>query len=105
MTSFFGVPVDVMFRLISGLSGVLTPVLGGVAAVAAIIVFTMAVRAVLMPLSFRAMRGQAVQARLAPQLVDLPDEEAALRAEHAIRNYDPCISCATHFLKFNMEHG
>jgi YidC/Oxa1 family membrane protein insertase len=68
MTSFFGVPVDVMFRLISGLSGVLTPVLGGVAAVAAIIVFTMAVRAVLMPLSFRAMRGQAVQARLAPQL-------------------------------------
>lgn len=68
MTSFFGVPVDVMFRLISGLSGALTPVLGGVAAVAAIIVFTMAVRAVLMPLSFRAMRGQAVQARLAPQL-------------------------------------
>src|SRR5579864_7180402 len=68
MTNFFGVPVDVMFRLISGLSGVLTPVLGGVAAVAAIIVFTMAVRAVLMPLSFRAMRGQAVQARLAPQL-------------------------------------
>lgn len=38
-------------------------------------------------------------ARLAPQLVTLPDEEAALRAEHAIRNYDPCISCATHFLK------
>ena len=68
MTNFFGVPVDVMFRLISGLSGVLTPVLGGVAGVAAIIVFTMAVRAVLMPLSFRAMRGQAVQARLAPQL-------------------------------------
>ena len=35
---------------------------------AAIIVFTMAVRAVLVPLSFRAMRGQAVQARLAPAL-------------------------------------
>src|SRR5579863_10341203 len=68
MTSLFGVPVDAMYHLISGLTGVLTPVLGGVAAVAAIIVFTMAVRAVLGPLSFRAMRGQAVQARLAPEL-------------------------------------
>jgi YidC/Oxa1 family membrane protein insertase len=68
MTSLFGVPVDAMYHLISGLTGVLTPVLGGVAAVAAIIVFTMAVRAALVPLSFRAMRGQAVQARLAPEL-------------------------------------
>jgi YidC/Oxa1 family membrane protein insertase len=68
MTSFLGVPVDVVYRLVSGLTGFLTPVLGGVAAVAAIIALTMAVRAVLMPLSFRAMRGQAAQARLAPQL-------------------------------------
>ena len=28
----------------------------------------------------------------------LPDEELRLRSEQAIRNYDPCISCATHFL-------
>jgi coenzyme F420-reducing hydrogenase alpha subunit len=41
--------------------------------------------------------------RLAPQLVQLSDEEAALRAENVIRNYDPCISCATHFLKFKVE--
>lgn len=41
--------------------------------------------------------------RLAPQLVELTEEQAALRAEHAIRNYDPCISCATHFLKLNVE--
>ena len=26
------------------------------------------------------------------------DDELALRCEQAIRNYDPCISCATHFL-------
>jgi YidC/Oxa1 family membrane protein insertase len=76
MTSFFGVPVDAVYRLVSGLTGVLTPVLGGVAAVAAIIVFTVAVRAILVPLSFRAMRGQAVQVRLAPQL-------QALRARYA----------------------
>jgi YidC/Oxa1 family membrane protein insertase len=68
MTSIFGVPVDAVYHLVSGLTGFLTPVLGSLAAVAAIVVFTVAVRAILMPLSFRAMRGQAVQARLAPQL-------------------------------------
>ena len=68
MFSFFGVPVDAAYYLVSGLTGVLTPVLGGLAAVAAIIAFTMAVRVLLMPLSLRALRGQAVQARLAPQL-------------------------------------
>jgi len=68
MTNIFGVPVDAVYHLVSGLTGFLTPVLGGIAAVAAIILLTVAVRAVLVPLSFRAMRGQAVQARLAPQL-------------------------------------
>ena len=38
--------------------------------------------------------------QLAEQLVDVPDEQAALRCEHLIRNYDPCISCSVHFLKF-----
>jgi coenzyme F420-reducing hydrogenase alpha subunit len=36
--------------------------------------------------------------QLAPQVSSLSDDEAALRCEHLIRNYDPCISCATHFL-------
>ena len=35
--------------------------------------------------------------------LDLPDEELTLRCEQAIRNYDPCISCATHFLKLDIE--
>ena len=68
MFSIFGVPVDAAYHLVSGLTGVLTPVLGGLAAVAAIIAFTMAVRVLLMPLSLRALRGQAAAARLAPQL-------------------------------------
>ena len=38
---------------------------------------------------------------LAPQLGDLSDEDAAMRCEHLIRNYDPCISCSVHFLKFS----
>jgi len=71
MSSFLGVPVDAAYHLVSGLTGILTPVLGALAAVATIIAFTMAVRALLMPLSLRALRGQAAQARLAPQLVAL----------------------------------
>jgi coenzyme F420-reducing hydrogenase alpha subunit len=35
---------------------------------------------------------------LAPDLAALPDERATARAEQAVRNHDPCISCATHFL-------
>jgi len=34
--------------------------------------------------------------------LDMPDEELTLRCEQAIRNYDPCISCATHFLKLKI---
>jgi sulfhydrogenase subunit alpha len=31
-------------------------------------------------------------------LARMPHDAATRRAEHAIRNYDPCISCSTHFL-------
>lgn len=41
--------------------------------------------------------------RLLPSLLDKPVEEITLRCEQAVRNYDPCISCATHFLKLNIE--
>jgi coenzyme F420-reducing hydrogenase alpha subunit len=40
---------------------------------------------------------------LAPQLAALSDELATSRAEHAVRNHDPCISCATHFLHVRIE--
>lgn len=39
----------------------------------------------------------------AASFVHLPEEEATLKAETIIRNYDPCISCATHFLKLKVE--
>ena len=35
--------------------------------------------------------------------LDLPDDELARRCEQTIRNYDPCISCATHFLQLEVE--
>ena len=33
----------------------------------------------------------------------LPDDELRGLCEQAIRNYDPCISCATHFLELEVE--
>ncbi len=36
---------------------------------------------------------------------ELPDEELRLRCEQAIRNHDPCISCATHFLELTVDRG
>lgn len=33
----------------------------------------------------------------------LSEEQLTLRCEQAIRNYDPCISCATHFLKLHID--
>lgn len=35
----------------------------------------------------------------------LPDERLQLLCEQAIRNYDPCISCATHFLKLEVDRS
>ena len=34
--------------------------------------------------------------------LDMPDETLRLRCEQAVRNHDPCISCATHFLKLEV---
>jgi coenzyme F420-reducing hydrogenase alpha subunit len=39
----------------------------------------------------------------AVRLVAWPLEEASWKCEQAIRNYDPCISCATHSLKLTVE--
>ncbi len=36
--------------------------------------------------------------------LDLPEEELTRQCEQAIRNYDPCISCATHFLDLRVHH-
>ncbi len=36
--------------------------------------------------------------------LSLPDDQLTWRCEQTIRNYDPCISCATHFLTLKIEH-
>ncbi len=35
--------------------------------------------------------------------LELPDEELTWQCEQLVRNYDPCISCATHFLKLEIK--
>jgi coenzyme F420-reducing hydrogenase alpha subunit len=35
--------------------------------------------------------------------LDLSHDELTRRAEQAVRNHDPCISCAAHFLDVTVE--
>ena len=68
MSVLLGVPVGAAYHLVSALTQLLTPVAGGLAAVAAIVLFTAAVRLLISPLSLLALRGQAAMTRLAPQV-------------------------------------
>jgi coenzyme F420-reducing hydrogenase alpha subunit len=43
--------------------------------------------------------------QLVPRHLDLSKDELTWRCEQAVRNYDPCISCATHFLKLELEQA
>ena len=49
----------------------------------------------------------AIEADSAPseRYARLEDEELRAVCEQAIRNYDPCISCATHFLDLQVERA
>ncbi len=37
--------------------------------------------------------------------LDMPDDDLRWRCEQTVRNYDPCISCATHFLKLEIDRA
>jgi sulfhydrogenase subunit alpha len=39
------------------------------------------------------------------QRLTLPEDQLTWQCEQMVRNYDPCISCATHFLRVNLERG
>jgi coenzyme F420-reducing hydrogenase alpha subunit len=42
---------------------------------------------------------------LVARSIDSPPDKLTRSCELAIRNYDPCISCAAHFLKLNIERN
>ncbi len=37
--------------------------------------------------------------------LELPDDALRNRCEQTVRNYDPCISCAAHFLRLEIDRG
>ncbi len=56
------------------------------------------------PTSQNQARIEADLRELVPALVQHPQAVATRMCEMAIRNYDPCISCSTHFLKLEIEN-
>ena len=41
--------------------------------------------------------------KLVPESIELGEEDITRRLEMLVRAYDPCISCATHFLNLKVE--
>ena len=76
MSVFPGVPVDAAYHVVSALAGLLAALPAGLATAAAIVGFTIAIRLLLLPLSFRAMRGMEAQARVAPRVQALSRRHA-----------------------------
>jgi YidC/Oxa1 family membrane protein insertase len=102
MFALLGLPIDVAYHLVSALAGVFAPLLGGLAVAAAIVLFTIMVRLLVLPLSYYAFRGQRAQARIAPQIQELykrhsgrPErlqrELSALRAREGAGMFTGCL--------------
>jgi len=71
MSVLFGMPVDFAYHLVCWFAAILAPLFGGLAAAAAIVVFTMLIRLALVPLSYYAVRGERARGRLLPQVQEL----------------------------------
>ena len=71
MYVLFAIPVDLAYHLVCWLAAILAPLPGGLAAAVAIVAFTVAVRLVLLPLSYYALRGERARAQLQPRVQEL----------------------------------
>jgi YidC/Oxa1 family membrane protein insertase len=71
MFALFDAAVRAGYHVLTSVISVLSPLAGSLAGAAAIIAVTIALRVALLPLSYYAVRGQAAQARLLPQLAAL----------------------------------
>ncbi len=76
MLGLLGVPIGAAYHIVFALTQFLTPVSGGLATAAAIVVFTAAVRLLLSPLSVLAYRGQARMSSLQPRIAELRRKHA-----------------------------
>jgi YidC/Oxa1 family membrane protein insertase len=81
----FDAAVGVAHSAIEGFAALLTPIAGGTAAAVAIVLFTVAVRLLISPLSYLQIRGEQRRARLTPHLAELRhkhrDDPATLASE------------------------
>ena len=71
MSVLFAIPVNLAYHLVCWLAAILAPLPGGLAVAAAIVAFTVAVRLVLLPLSYYALRGERARAQLQPRVQEL----------------------------------
>ena len=71
MSALLGLPIEAAYHVVAALAAVLAPLPGGLAAAAAIVVFTILVRLLVLPLGYYAFRGQRAQARLAPRVQEV----------------------------------
>jgi len=76
MLAVLGAGVGVAYHIVSAAGQLLTPLAGSLATAAAIVAFTLVIRLLLLPLSYYALRGQASQARLLPQVRVLQQRHA-----------------------------
>jgi YidC/Oxa1 family membrane protein insertase len=71
MFALFDAAVRAGYHVLTSVISVLSPLAGSLAGAAAIVAVTIALRVALLPFSYYAVRGQAAQARLLPQLAEL----------------------------------
>ncbi len=71
MLSFLDAPIGVAYHVVFVLAQFLAPLPGGLATAAAIVLFTIAVRLLLAPLSYYAFHGQARMSALQPKVAEL----------------------------------
>jgi YidC/Oxa1 family membrane protein insertase len=71
MPDIFGWPVAAAHFLVTALASLLSPTLAGLSTAVAIVLFTVAVRLLLLPLSRAAIRGEKSRAAVAPQTQQL----------------------------------
>jgi coenzyme F420-reducing hydrogenase alpha subunit len=66
---------------------------------------TIAAARIVPPTSQNQMAIEEELREVVARSLELDDDALRLRCEQAIRNYDPCISCATHFLDLTVERS
>ena len=77
MSSLLGAPMGAAYHVVTFLAHLFAPLVGGLATAAAIVVFTAAVRLLLLPLSYYALRGQAGLSALLPRVQELQKRYAS----------------------------